>query len=252
MKMVSWNVNGLRSCLDKGLLNYLRGASPDIIAIQETKVNARLSDVELPGYTAEWAFAERPGYSGTLCLFRRKPLSIAHGLGNTELDQEGRLIRLEYKDFYFVCVYVPNSQGGLTRWCYRLDWDTAFRDYIESLQTSKPVIVAGDFNVAHNFIDIYPENLRNVEKPYGFLTEERDGFNTLLEIGLVDIFRELHPDAGAYSWWSNRFKKRELDQGWRIDYFLASANQLSKVSSCAIRSDVLGSDHAPVELVIAL
>jgi len=253
VKIASWNVNGLRGCIAKGFLDYLRESSPDIIAIQETKVSARVSDVELPGYTAEWAFAERPGYSGTLCLFRRKPLSIAHGLGNLELDQEGRLITLEYKDFYFVCVYVPNSQGGLSRWCFRLDWDTAFRDYLESLQIRKPVIVAGDFNVAHDFIDIYPENLRNNEKPYGFLTEERDGFNALLEIGLVDVFREIYPDTtGAYSWWSNRHNMREKDQGWRIDYFLASAQLLSKVKSCIIRSDVFGSDHAPIELLISL
>lgn len=246
-------MNGLRALLGKGFLGYLQDSQADIVAIQETKANMEISDAVLTGYSAEWCFAERPGYSGTLCLFRQKPLAVTHGLGNAELDREGRLIALEYPGYYFVNVYVPNSQGGLDRWYYRLDWDVALREYVESLHTRKPVIVAGDFNVARDYIDIYPENLRNEQNPPGFLAEERDGFNALLDTGMVDVFRELHPDLeGAYTWWSNRLNKRRENRGWRIDYFLTTSSLLDSVESCTIRSDVFGSDHAPIELIIGL
>jgi exodeoxyribonuclease-3 len=250
---VTWNVNGLRACAKKGLVEYLADIEADIIAIQETKVNLPIDNLELPGYGADWCFAERIGYSGTLCFFKDKPLSITHGLGEPKLDTEGRLITLEYPSFYFINSYVPNSQGGLDRWYYRLEWDVSFAGYLEKLQGSKPVIVCGDFNVARDYIDIYPENLRNEENPHGFMTEERDGFNAILDVGCVDVFRELYPDrAGAYSWWSNRLNKRLENRGWRIDYFLVTEQLLPFVHDCKIRADILGSDHAPLEMIIDL
>jgi len=252
LTLCTWNVNGLRASLGKGLLDYLRESEPDVVAIQETKTNAPVPDIVLPGYQAVWCFAEKPGYSGTLCLFKEKPLAVTRGLGDTRLDSEGRLITLEYPSHYFVCVYVPNSKGGLDRWYYRLDWDKALLEYLEALHDRKPVIVGGDLNVARSYIDVYPENLLEAD-PHGFLTEERDGLNALLEMGLVDVFRELHPDLeGAYSWWSSRLNRRSENKGWRLDYFLTSAQLLPKVRSCKLRPDVFGSDHAPIELVIAL
>jgi len=253
MKITSMNVNGVRASTDKGLLDFLSQSAPDIIGLQETKVNAVFPKVVMPGYSAEWCFADRRGYSGTLCLFRNKPLTVTRGLGKPELDGEGRLVTLEYPGFFFVTVYVPNSKGGLGRWYYRLDWDAAFAEYLVSLQAKKPVIAAGDFNVAHDFADVNPENLRNGEMPHGFLTEERDGFNALLETGMADVFRELHPDTvGAYTWWSNRLNRRKENRGWRLDYFLVSRCLLDKVKACTIRSDVAIADHAPIELVIAI
>jgi len=252
VKISSWNVNGLKACIGNGLTDYLKVTSADIIALQETKVNAAIDEVIPPGYKAIWNHAERPGYSGTLCMSRHKPLSVKYGLGVPKLDTEGRLITLEYSAFYFLNVYVPNSQGSLDRWYYRLDWDVAFSEYIESLQSLKPVVIAGDFNVAHHHIDIYPENLRNDKNPRGFTSEERDAFQSLLDLGLTDVFRELNPDLRAYSWWSNRLHKRKEDRGWRIDYFLVTDDLLKKIKSCRIRDDVFGSDHAPLELVISL
>ena len=239
MKFITWNVNGLRACIGKGLADYLRKADADVVALQEIKTNIPLPDFSFPQYFAEWNGGERLGYSGTVCLFKKKPLTVMRGLGDERFDKEGRLITLEYPTFYFVNAYVPKSQDGLNRWCYRLDWDTAFADYLSNLQKRKPVIVCGDFNVAHNYIDIYPENLRNIENPYGFLTEEREGFNALLGTGLSDVFRELHPAREqAYTWWSNRLNKRKENRGWRLDYFLASDSLLPKVKSCDIRADV--------------
>jgi exodeoxyribonuclease-3 len=250
MRITTWNVNGLRASLKKGLLDYLRTAG-EIVALQETKANAAVPEAVPDGYGAGWCFADRPGYSGTLCLYKQKPMAIKHGLGNAELDGEGRLITLDYPAFYFVNVYVPTSQGGLDRWYYRLAWDEAFAEHLSCLQRRKPLVVAGDFNVARDYIDIYPENLRNEKNPAGFLPEERDAFNTLLDLGLVDVFRELHPSLeGAYTWWSGHNRKE--NKGRRIDYILVSSGLMSKVKSCAIRADVTGSDHAPVELVIAL
>ncbi len=253
MNLVTWNVNGLRACIGKGLLDYFAESGADIIAVQETKMNAPEIDFLQIGYLADWNFGKRSGYSGTLCLFKQQPLSVTHGFGDESLDNEGRLITLEYPSFYFINAYVPNSQGGLDRWYFRLDWDAALLDYLETLQRQKPLVVCGDYNVARDYIDVYPENLRNTENPPGFLSEERDGFNALLDIGLSDVFRELHPtQERAYSWWSNRLKKRDENRGWRIDYFLISDSLMPRVKSCEIRSDIYGSDHAPIELNIRL
>jgi len=237
----------------KGFTEYLKGASPDIAAIQETKVNQVLSQAVPHGYSAEWCFARRSGYSGTLCLFKQKPMSVSRGFGESSMDVEGRLIALEYPGFIFVNVYAPNSQGGLERQYFRQEWDAHFREFVCNLQVRKPVIIAGDFNVAHEPIDVYPENTRNMENFSGFLTEEQQGFSDLLDAGLVDVFRHLHPtEEGAYTWWSNRLNKRGENRGWRLDYFLASSCLIQKVRSCAIRSDIKGSDHAPIELTISL
>jgi exodeoxyribonuclease-3 len=253
LKLITWNVNGLRACLEKGLGEYVLSSDADIIALQETKINkpTPIADYKAVGYRADWNCAERNGYSGTACLFKKNPIMIEHKIGVDELDTEGRVITLNYPDFYFVNVYVPNSQGELERWYYRLDWDTAFREYLTDLQNDKPVIVCGDFNVARDYIDVYPENLRNEKNPHGFLSDERDGFNALLDIGFVDVFRELNPtQEGAYSWWSNRGNKRRENRGWRIDYFLVTGNLLPRVKSYEIRTDIFGSDHAPIEMVI--
>ena len=252
MKIITWNVNGLRACLKKGFLNYVSGSAPDIIAVQETKLNNPLK-LELHGYTAAWNFAERSGYSGTLCLFKHTPLSITYGFNSENSDNEGRVITLEYAEFYFVNAYVPNSQGDLSRLHFRIDWDEKFLNYITGLQEHKPVIIGGDLNVARDYIDIYPENLRNDENAPGFLSEERTGFNSLLDTGFKDIFRELYPSqVRSYTWWSNRLNKRKENRGWRIDYFLATDSLFPKIQDCKIRSDVYGSDHAPLELLIDL
>jgi exodeoxyribonuclease-3 len=253
LKFITWNINGLRANLKKGLDEYALLSDADIIAFQETKVNqpTAIGDYEAFGYQAVFNCAERNGYSGTVCLFRHEPILITHGLGNKKLDTEGRLITLSYPDFYFVNVYVPNSQGERERWYYRLDWDSAFAEYLADLQIRKPVIVGGDFNVARDYIDIYPENSRNEKEPLGFTSEERGGFENLLSIGLVDIFRELHPtQAGAYTWWIQKNDGRANNRGRRLDYFLVSKSMLPKVKSCVIRSDIFGSDHCPVEMVV--
>jgi exodeoxyribonuclease-3 len=251
-------VNGIRAGLQKEIDEYLLLSDSDIIAIQETKVNkpVAVGDYEAFDYHATFNCAERTGYSGTACLFRQEPISITHGMGDKKLDSEGRLITLNFPDFYFVNVYVPNSQGELDRWHYRLDWDSAFADYLENLLDRKSVIVSGDFNVARDFIDIYPENQRNqqdmedLENQHGFLSEERDGFEALLEMGLVDIYRELNPTKeGAYTWWTPKAERSE-NRGRRLDYFLVSDCLSSQVESCVIRTDIFGSDHAPLELVV--
>jgi len=253
MRFVSWNVNGLRACLKKGFIKSLTTFDPDIIALQEIKTSIPIPEAIPPGYSADWYFSERSGYSGVLCLFKSKPLSIRHGFGEAEFDGEGRLITLEYNNFFFLNVYVPNSQGGLHRSCFRHDWDQHFINYIESLHTEKPVVIGGDFNVAHKYLDVFPENCRNETEPAGFLMSERDGFYSLLDVGLIDIFRKLNPELeGAYTWWSNRLHKRNENRGWRLDYFLISEQLRSKVKNCAILTDVLGSDHAPISLTISL
>ena len=252
MKLITWNVNGIRACINNGLLDYLQKADADIVAIQETKINTPMDDFSCLNYYAEWYGAQRPGYSGTLCLFKKKPLKATLGLNDKRFSDEGRIITLEYPSFFFINMYAPMSQGDLNRWTYRLGWDAALVKYILRLQKNKPVIICGDFNVAHHYIDIYPENYRNEEHPHGFLSEEREGFNKILETGLVDVFRKLHPEKEQYTWWSNRLKKRKQNRGWRIDYFLASDTIYDKVKSCKIRSDIYGSDHAPIEMEIDL
>jgi exodeoxyribonuclease-3 len=252
MKCCTWNVNGLRACIDK-FFDYITDTEADIYAIQETKVNASIPDLEGLGYGVEWNIGERLGYSGTAIFYKEKPLSVKYGLGNKTLDKEGRRITLEYPDYYFVNVYVPNSQGGLERWYSRLDWDSAFRDYTENLRNNKNVIICGDFNVAHSYIDVFPENLRNEENPHGFRSEERDGLDALLDLGLVDVYRKFYPDRErAYTWWSNRLHKRKENRGWRLDYFLVSEDLIPHVQSCEIRADIYGSDHAPVELEVKI
>jgi len=255
LKFATWNVNGIRACLDKSLVEYALFADAEIIALQETKVNEpiQIDDLLSLGYSAEWNFAERLGYSGTLTLFTKTPTKVTHGLDNKKFDNEGRLITLEYPSFYFLNVYVPNSIGGRERWYYRLEWDGVFLEYVQKLQKVKPIIIGGDLNVARDYIDVYPENLRNEENPPGFLSEERDGLNALFDLGLVDVFRHFHPTKErAYSWWSQRGNKRSENRGWRLDYFLVSESLMPKVGGCVIRSDILGSDHAPVELEIDL
>jgi len=253
VKIVTWNVNGIRACIGKGLADYLLTANADIIGLQKTKVNAPIPDLVPPGYNAVWNAGERLGYSGTMCLYKQTPVSVRSGADDPRLDGEGRIITLEYPAFYYVNAYVPNSQGGIDRAHYRLDWDAAFVRYLYDLQAEKPVVVGGDFNVSRDYIDVFPENLRNIENPTGFTSEERGGFQALLDIGLVDVFRELHPSQErAYTWWSNRLNKRDENRGWRIDYFLISACLLKKVKGCEIRPDVFGSDHAPIELKIKL
>jgi exodeoxyribonuclease-3 len=260
LKLITWNVNGLRACLTKGLADYIASSKADYIAFQETKTNEPQPEIELPGYAVAWNNSERPGYSGTMCLYKNDTFSkgstgvkILRGLGLDRLDGEGRLITLECPKYFLVNAYVPNSQGDRSRWYYRLEWDEAFCDFLTVLQERKPVIVCGDFNVARDYIDIYPENHSNPEQQHGFLSEERDGLNALLDLGLCDAFRELHPDeSGAYSWWSGKTDNRKFNRGRRIDYFLVSEQLMPRVKSCVIRSDITGSDHAPIEMVIDL
>jgi RNA-directed DNA polymerase len=254
LKIITYNVNGLRAAFEKKeFIEYISNSNADIIAVQETKMNEPYAKTELTGYIAEWNFADRSGYSGTLCLFKHKPNSIMHGFGSEKPDTEGRVITLEYPAFYFVNAYVPNSQSDLSRLYYRLEWDNHFLDYLLNLNEQKPVIIGGDFNVARDHIDIFPENLRNIENPPGFLSGERDNFNTLLNVGFIDVFRKLNPSLEkAYTWWSNRLHKRKENRGWRIDYFLVSENIFPNVKNCVIRSDVYCGDHAPVELIIDL
>ena len=261
MKIVTWNVNGLRACMGKGLPEYFNSANADIIAIQETKVNQPIPEAVPPGYDAVWYCGERLGYSGVACLFKTKPETVMNGLGDLlpdEYEDEGRVITLKYSTFYFINVYVPSSKSGterLDRYYYRLDWDAALAEWVENLQKTdgRPIIIAGDFNVAREYIDVFPENLRNIENPAGFTAEERDGLNALLNAGFLDVYRELHPaQEGAYTWWSQRLHKRNENRGWRIDYILVSNKLRRKVKTCEIRADVGGSDHAPVEMGIRL
>lgn len=252
MKLITWNVNGLRACIDKGLLDYLRAANADFISVQETKVNEPVKELLLQGYSAVWNHAEKLGYAGTVCLFRKKPVSVVCGLSGNDYDAEGRLITIEFKTFYLVNMYVPHSQGYIKKH-RRLKWDVDFYNHILKLGEIKPIILCGDFNVTREYIDIYPENPRNIKNPSGFQSEERGWLDDLLETGLVDVFRELHPDVtDAYTWWSGIGNKRDENKGRRLDYFLASENLLPNIKSCEIRADVYGSDHAPVEMVVGL
>ena len=253
MKLSTWNVNGLRASLNKGLSDYLQTSNADIIALQETKVNEPVENFILNNYSTAWNCGERLGYSGTACLFKKDPVSVIYGLGDERFDKEGRLITLKYPSFFFVNVYTPNSQGGLKRWYYRLAWDEAFTKYINKLSSELPVVICGDFNVAHKYIDVYPENLSNDENPSGFKEEERDGLDRLIESGFTDAYRFLHPDKErAYTWWSNRLNKRSENRGWRIDYFFVTDELCDKIQSVDIQANIIGSDHCPVEMVINL
>ncbi len=249
MKLISWNVNGLRAVMGKGFMETFEILDADVFCLQETKLQAGQIDLPLPGYCQYWNYAEKKGYSGTAVFTRREPLSVRCGIGESEHDAEGRVITLDLGDFYLVTVYTPNSQDGLARLPYRMAWEDAFRRYILALETEKPVILCGDLNVAHQPIDLKnpKTNVRNA----GFTQEERDKLTALLDSGYIDTFRHFHPDeVGAYSWWSYRFHAREKNAGWRIDYFLASRALEGRLTGACIHPEIMGSDHCPVELTL--
>ena len=249
MKLVSWNVNGLRACAGKGFGDIFASLDADFFCLQETKMQAGQLDLQFSGYQSYWNYADRKGYSGTCIYTRPTPLAVTYGIGIDEHDHEGRVITLEMDTFFLVCVYTPNAQDGLRRLDYRMQWEDDFRAYLMSLDTRKPVIVCGDLNVAHNDIDL--KNPKTNHNNPGFTDEERGKFSSLLSSGFSDTFRELHPEDATYSWWSYRFHAREKNIGWRIDYFLCSNRIMPSVTSASIHTDIFGSDHCPVELVIA-
>ena len=251
MKLISWNVNGIRACVTKGFLDYFKEMDADIFCIQESKMQEGQLDLELDGYYQYWNYAKKKGYSGTAIFTKKEPISVSNGIGIEEHDQEGRVITLEYDNFYMVTVYTPNSQNELARLDYRMTWEDAFKDYLNSLKAVKPVIVCGDMNVAHKEIDL--KNPKTNKRNAGFTDEERGKFSDLLAEGYVDTFRHFYPDMeNIYSWWSYRFKAREKNAGWRIDYFLVSDDIGDKCVDAKIHTDVLGSDHCPVELDIEM
>lgn len=251
MKLISWNVNGLRACMKKGFEDFFKESDADIFCVQETKLQEGQIDFCPEGYECYWNYAEKKGYSGTAVFTKKKPLEVVYGIGIDEHDHEGRVITLEYEDFYFVTVYTPNSQSELARLDYRMRWEDAFRDYLKELDAHKPVIVTGDMNVAHEEIDL--KNPKTNKKNAGFTQEERDKFTELLDVGFVDSFRYFYPDkTGAYSWWSYRFKAREKDAGWRIDYFVVSERIKEQMKDALIYKEVMGSDHCPVGLEIEI
>ena len=247
MKLISWNVNGLRACVQKGFLEYFQAVDADIFCLQETKLQPGQITLDLPGYRQFWCSAEKKGYSGTAVFCRREPLSVAYGVDIDELDHEGRMITLEFEDFYFVTCYTPNAQEGLKRLDHRMQWDDAFREKLRALDAVKPVIAAGDLNVAHQEIDL--KNPGPNRGNAGFSDEEREKFSQLLAAGFTDTFRYQNPDlTGAYSWWSYRFNARANNAGWRIDYFLTSDRLQPRIAQASIYSEVFGSDHCPIGL----
>lgn len=249
MKFISWNVNGLRACVQKGFLDFFNSIDADFFCIQESKLQAGQIDLDLPGYHQYWNYAEKKGYSGTAIFAKNVPLSVSYGIGIEEHDREGRVITLEYDNFYLVTCYTPNSQNELKRLPYRMQWEDDFREYLKTLDAKKPVVLCGDLNVAHNEIDL--KNPKTNRKNAGFSDEERAKMTELLGSGFTDTFRYFYPDAeGIYSWWSYRFKAREKNAGWRIDYFITSKRINDKLKKAAIHTDVLGSDHCPVEVDI--
>ncbi|HIW24690.1 MAG TPA: exodeoxyribonuclease III [Firmicutes bacterium] len=249
MKMISWNVNGLRACMTKGFMDYFIKADADIFSIQETKLQAGQIDFEPEGYYGYWNYAEKKGYSGVAVFTKKKPLEVTYGMGIEGHDREGRLITLEFEDFYHLTVYTPNSQSENARLDYRMEWEDDFRDYVNELDKVKPVIITGDLNVAHNEIDL--KNPSTNRRSAGFTDEERGKMTELLASGYIDTFRYFYPEkTGAYSWWSYRFKAREKNAGWRIDYYIVSERLKERLVSADIHSDVMGSDHCPVELDI--
>ena len=249
MKLISWNVNGIRACLTKGFEERFQELDADIFCLQETKCQQGQVKLELPGYYQYWNYANRKGYSGTAIFTKQEPLSVFYGMGIEEHDKEGRVITLEFDDFYMVTVYTPNSQSELRRLEYRMQWEKDFLSYLLNLQEKKPVIVCGDLNVAHKDIDL--KNPKTNRNNPGFTDEERTCFSTMMESGFVDTFRDFYAELeGAYSWWSYRFKAREKNAGWRIDYFLVSPSLASKLDDAKIHSEIMGSDHCPIELTI--
>ena len=249
MKFISWNVNGLRACMGKGFLEVFRSLDADFFSLQETKMQPGQLDLLFDGYESYWNSAEKKGYSGTAIFTRHKPLSVTYGIGIDEHDREGRVITMEMQDFYLICCYTPNSQDGLKRLDYRMQWEDDFRAYLQRLDAQKPVILCGDLNVAHEEIDI--KNPKNNRRNAGFTDEERQKFTELLGRGFKDTFRTLYPEQVTYSWWSYRFQARQKNAGWRIDYFVVSERLMERVSEAKIHTDILGSDHCPVELDLA-
>ena len=251
MRFVSWNVNGLRACMQKGFLDFFQKINADFFCLQETKLQAGQIVLELPGYRQYWCYAEKKGYSGTAIFAKHEPLSAAYGIGVEELDTEGRVITLEYPNFYLVTCYTPNAQRELARIDHRMKWEDAFREYLKRLDNIKPVILCGDLNVAHNEIDL--KNPASNRGSAGFSDQERSAFTYLLEAGFTDSFRYLYPTTkDAYTWWSYMFKARERNTGWRIDYFVVSNRLAPAIADSIIHSSVMGSDHCPVELNLEL
>lgn len=247
MKLISWNVNGIRACVQKGFLEFFREADADIFCLQETKLQAGQIELDLEGYEQYWNYAVKKGYSGTAVFTKKKPLNMTYGIGIEEHDQEGRVITLEFEEFYFVTVYTPNSQNELARLDYRMKWESDFLAYLKKLEEKKPVIFCGDLNVAHKEIDL--KNPKTNRKNAGFTDEERGKFTEMLDAGFIDTFRYFYPDQeGIYSWWSYRFSARAKNAGWRIDYFCVSECLKDRFADAKILTDVMGSDHCPIEL----
>lgn len=248
-KLISWNVNGLRACVGKGFLDFFRDAQADVFCLQETKLQQGQIDLELPGYYQYWNYAEKKGYSGTALFTKKEPLSVTYGIGQEIHDREGRVITAEFEDYYVVTCYTPNSQDGLARLAYRMEWEEAWLGYLKGLEKKKPVIFCGDLNVAHQEIDL--KNPKTNRKNAGFTDEEREKFTKLLEAGFIDTYRYFYPDQeNVYSWWSYRFKAREKNAGWRIDYFCVSECLKGRLLTAAIHGEIMGSDHCPVELCL--
>ena len=251
MRLISWNVNGIRACCDKGFRDSFKALDADFFCLQETKMQEGQLDLSFEGYTSYWNYAEKKGYSGTAIFTRHQPLNVTYGIGIDEHDHEGRVITLEMENFFLVTVYTPNSQDGLKRLDYRMTWEDDFRTYIKNLDSKKPVLVCGDLNVAHKEIDL--KNPKTNRMNAGFTDQEREKFQTLLDAGFIDTFRHFYPDMeNIYSWWSYRFKAREKNAGWRIDYFVASARLADKLQGAKIHTEIFGSDHCPVEVTIDL
>ena len=251
IKLISWNVNGLRACCDKGFRDIFTQLDADFFCLQETKMQEGQLDLSFEGYTSYWNYAEKKGYSGTAIFTKHQPLQVTYGLGIDEHDHEGRVITLEMEKFFLVTVYTPNSQDGLKRLDYRMTWDDDFRAYLQKLDQSKPVLICGDLNVAHKEIDL--KNPKTIRMNAGFTDQEREKFQLLLDAGFIDTFRYFYPEqTNIYSWWSYRFKAREKNAGWRIDYFLASASLADKLKEAKIHTEIFGSDHCPVEVTVEI
>lgn len=246
MKLISWNVNGLRACVGKDFEQQFKALNADFFCLQETKMQAGQLDISFPGYTSYWNYADKKGYSGTAIFTKHKPLDVSYGIGMDEHDHEGRVITLEMDDFYLVTVYTPNSQDGLRRLDYRMKWENDFQTYLHWLDEKKPVVVCGDMNVAHEEIDI--KNPKTNRRNAGFTDEEREKMTQLLDSGFIDTFRTLYPEQVTYSWWSYRFRARERNTGWRIDYFLISERLRDRLEDAKIHTEIMGSDHCPVEV----
>ena len=248
MKFISWNVNGLRACVGKDFEQQFKDLDADFFCLQETKMQAGQLDLSFPGYESYWNYADKKGYSGTAIYTKHKPLNVTYGIDIDEHDHEGRVITLEMEDFYLVTVYTPNSQDGLRRLDYRMKWEEDFQAYLHSLDAIKPVIVCGDMNVAHQEIDL--KNPKTNHKNAGFTDEEREKMTQLLSNGLIDTFRSLYPEQVTYSWWSYRFRAREKNTGWRIDYFLISERLKDRLEDAKIHTEIMGSDHCPIEITL--